>query len=112
MPQPLPENPYDSNTDAPLHDAYSQCVMMETVSDNNQESVMLARCLGYLMLELPGSEARGFVANEVVACEANFDKMATLSQLYIDHLIRLCEFCQCFAFNQQHAIDNSSLIRF
>jgi len=51
--------------------------------------VMLARCLGYLMLELPGSEARGFVANEVVACEANFDKMATLSQLYIDHLIRL-----------------------
>jgi hypothetical protein len=109
MPQPLPENPYDFN-EGPLHDAYSQCVMMETARDSTEENVMLARCLAYLMLELPGSEARELVANEIVACHSDFDDMAVLSHLYIDHLIRLCEFC--FAFNQQHAIDNSSLIHF
>lgn len=112
MPQPLTENPYDPNTEAPFHDAYSQCVMMETAGDRTEETVMLARCLAYLMLELPGSEAREIVANEVVACHSDFDDMAALSRLYMDHLIRLCEFkfCQCFAFNQP--IDNSSLIHF
>jgi hypothetical protein len=96
-PQPLPANPYNPNKEVPLHDAYSQCVMMET-NAGDEEALMLARCLGYLMLELPG-EANKVLANEVVACNANFELMATLSQLYIDHLIRLCE--SCFAFNHQ-----------
>ena len=104
LPQPLPVNPYHPYKEALLHDAYNQCVMMET-NAADEETLMLARCLGYLMLELPG-EANGTVANEVVACNANFEEMATLSHLYIDHLIRLCE--SCLAFNHQHA--NSSLI--
>jgi hypothetical protein len=105
-PQPLPANPYNPNKEAPLHDAYSQCVMMET-NTGDEEVLMLARCLGYLMLELPG-EANEVMANEVVACNDNFEEMATLSHLYIDHLIRLCE--SCFAFNHQHA--NSRLFYF
>ncbi|KXN89770.1 hypothetical protein AN958_05310 [Leucoagaricus sp. SymC.cos] len=51
-------------------------------------ALVLARCLGYLIRELP-AEANGVVANEVVACNADFEKMKSLSQLYIDHLIRL-----------------------
>jgi hypothetical protein len=102
-PQPLPANPYNPNKEAPLHDAYNQCVMMETnLNAGDEEALMLARCLGYLMLELPG-EANGTVANEVVSCNANFEEMATLSHLYIDHLIRPCESCFAFNLNHQHA---------
>jgi hypothetical protein len=74
---------------------------------NDGKAQMLVRCLGFLMLELP-HEARETVANKVVGCSADFEKMAELAQMYIDHLIRLCE--SYFAFNHQHAI--SSLIHF
>jgi hypothetical protein len=104
MPQPLPVNPYDPNTEAPLYEGYTQCVMMETDAGGNGKKLMLARCLGYLILELP-HDAGELVAIEIVACNANFYDMANLAHLYIDHLIRLCEFC--FAVNH-----HSSLIHF
>ena len=77
---------------------------MEAGAGNNADRQMLARCLGYLILQLP-QEAKGVVAGEIVTCYADFEKMADLAQFYIDHLIRLCE-----SFNHQHA--NSSLIHF
>jgi hypothetical protein len=104
MPQPLPVNPYNAITQISLHEAYRQCVMMETEAGGNGETLMLARCLGYLILELPG-ESNQVVAHEVVACNADFQEMAKLSHLYIDHLIRLCK--SCFSFNH-----HSSLIHF
>jgi hypothetical protein len=89
-PQSLPLNPYDPNTEAFLHDAFSQCMQMEADAGNDGYAQMLARCLGFLMLELP-HEASEIVANEILACYANFEKMADLAQMYINHLIRLCK---------------------
>ena len=106
-PQPLPLNQYDPNTQAFLHDAYNQCILMEAHADNDENTKMLACCLGFLMRELP-HKASELVANEIVGCYADFAKMADLAQLYINHLIRLCE--SYFASNHQHA--NSSLIHF
>ena len=104
MPQPLPANPYDPNAQAPLYEGYAQCAMMETEAGGNGKNLMLARCLGYLILELP-HDAGELVAFEVLDCSADFCKMKTLSHLYIDHLIRLCE--SSFVFNHY-----SSLIHF
>ena len=58
-------------------------------NNGNAHRQMLARCQGYLMLELP-QEAKKIVANETIVCYADFEKMADLAQMYIDHLIRLC----------------------
>ena len=105
-PQPLPLNPYNPNTEAPLYDAFNLCILMEADAGHNGNAhrQMFARCLGYLMLQLP-QKAKEIVANEIVVCYADFEKMAYLAQMYIDHLIRLCE-----SSNHQHA--NSSLIHF
>jgi hypothetical protein len=107
MPQPLPLNPYNHITEAPLHDAFGQCILMQADAGNDGNALMLARCLGFLMLELP-QNAKEIVANEIVLCYADFEKMADLAHIYINHLLRLCE--SYFAFNHQHA--NSSLIHF
>ena len=104
MPQPLPVNPYDFNAQGHLHAGNAQCVMMETEAGGNGKALMLARCLGYLILELP-HDAGGLVAIEVLGCAADFEKMAILSNIYIDHLIRLCK--SCFSFNH-----HSNLIHF
>ena len=49
MPQPLPVNAFDLNREARLYEGYTQCVMMETDAGGNRETLMLARCLGYLI---------------------------------------------------------------
>ena len=46
---------------------------MEAEAGNDVEAQMLARCLGYLITELP-REAGESVANEVVGCNADFEK--------------------------------------
>jgi hypothetical protein len=74
---------------------------MESEAGGNRETLMLARCLEYLILELP-HDAGELVAIEVVECRADIYDM---SHLYIDHMIRLCE--SCFAFDH-----HSSLIHF
>ena len=87
-PQPLPLNSHNPNTEALLYDAFNQCVLMEADASNNGNAhrQMFARCLGYLILQLP-QEAKGIVANEIVVCYADFDKIVDLAQIYIDHLI-------------------------
>ncbi|KXN92720.1 hypothetical protein AN958_05741 [Leucoagaricus sp. SymC.cos] len=99
--QPLPPNAYDPSTQAPFRDTYEQCLMMEAAAGADKVALVLAHCLGYLIRELP-AEANGVVANEVVACNADFEKMKSLSQLYIDHLIRLCE--SSFVLNRQRPL--------
>ena len=66
---------------------------MATSGDLDETRHMLARLLGYLMIELGkiSDEARDVVAHEVVACVADFEKMDILANLYINHLVRLCE---------------------
>ena len=91
-PRPLPNNPYNLKTHPHLHEAFSQCLEMSTAG-NDETRHMLACCLGYLIIEFSriSDEARDIVAHEVVACKANFEMMAELANIYIDHLIRLCE---------------------
>jgi hypothetical protein len=88
-PQPLPAT---RDTRAPHHAAYEQCLRMEADggADSDTDTQMLARCLGYLLRELP-HEAGGGVAQEIMDCGADFDKMKALARFYINHLIRLCE---------------------
>ncbi|KJA18783.1 hypothetical protein HYPSUDRAFT_69697 [Hypholoma sublateritium FD-334 SS-4] len=87
-PHPLPYNNYNPSTQAPLHDAYEECLMMEASVGTDKDALVFPRCLGYLILELP-HEAGEVVAHEVVDCHASFDRMRSLSLFYIDHLIRL-----------------------
>ena len=90
-PQPLPLNPYNPNTEAPLYGAFNQCNLMEADAGNDGNAQMLARYLGFLMLKLP-HEAKEIVSHEIDVCYADFEKMADLAQMYIvNHLIRLCE---------------------
>ena len=87
--------------------------MMEAEAGNDVEAQMLARCLGYLITELPreAGESVANEVNEVVGCNSDFQKMADLAHLYINYLIRLCE-SYYFAFNNQHHDVNSILINF
>ncbi|KAF8880118.1 hypothetical protein CPB84DRAFT_1735519 [Gymnopilus junonius] len=61
---------------------------MEASAGADQEALSLARCLGYLIRELP-SRAKVIVADEVLACNADDEGMKDLSQFYINHLIRV-----------------------
>jgi hypothetical protein len=45
----MPPQPCNLNTEAPLHGAFSQCMMMEADAGNDVEAQMLAHCLGYLI---------------------------------------------------------------
>jgi hypothetical protein len=92
-PQPLPVNINNMNRDnqAPFYDAYEQCPRMEadTDADSDPDTQMLARCLGYLLRELP-HDAGGVVAQEITDCGADVGKMQALSRFYINRLIRPC----------------------
>ena len=83
---------------------------MEAEAGYDVEAQMLARCLGYLITELPreAGESVANEVNEVVGSNSDFQKMADLAHLYINYIIRLCE--SYFAFNHQHV--NSILIQF
>ncbi|KAF9483353.1 hypothetical protein BDN70DRAFT_315060 [Pholiota conissans] len=89
-PQSLPLNTYEP----PIYEAYEQCLMMEANAGTDTDTLMLARCLGYLIRELP-NEARELLAQEIVECFANFDEMKSLSWLYVNHLIRLFRQSKC-----------------
>ena len=81
---------------------------MEAKAGNDVEAQMLARCLGYLITELPreAGESVANEVNEVVGCNSDFENMADLAHFFINYLIRLCE--SYFALNHQHV--NSILI--
>jgi hypothetical protein len=89
--QPLPPNPFHPENDVALHDAYQRCF------DNEKEATLAgntpliyARCLGYLLLELP-DEGRRVLAHEILEyVTQNSDNLDILGKLYVDHLIRLC----------------------
>jgi hypothetical protein len=88
--QPLPQNPLQLQKHPVLQDAYTQCLLSERGAHSAQE-LMYARCLGYFLLEMPGPNARHMVADEIFLCECDKGKMEQLAQLYINHVIRLCE---------------------
>jgi hypothetical protein len=91
--QPLPPNPYDQLTDMPSFDSYRQCLLheMEAIATNNKLRLIYARCLGYLISEAPTTSCRNVIVHEITECKADPNELDELADLYINHLLRLCE---------------------
>ena len=99
---PLPPNSFDQVQNAPSYDAYKCCLEKEIEAGNNPNLLMYARCLGYLLLEAPTTDAQDFLAHEIIECATHRTDMDMLAEFYISHLFRLCMlFCAiwCFPFS-------------
>ncbi|KIM43725.1 hypothetical protein M413DRAFT_387497 [Hebeloma cylindrosporum] len=90
MNQPLPPNPYSAVTNLEWHNAYSCCLDFQNETTSVAQ-ITRARVLGYLIIEAPIQEGRTYVCDEILRCNGNSDKLWELADLYITHLIRLCE---------------------
>jgi len=97
MPQPLPANPYNINTNPGEHDAYATCVAYEARAiaglhpvPSGVTSLVCARLLGYMMLCAPTDTGRENISNEVKSC-ANTEQLADMAKLYIKTFLRCCE---------------------
>lgn len=97
MPQPLPPNPYDINTQFCEHNAYATCLTYEAdalaglhPAAQGLQSVTLARVLGYLILYAPTELGRTNVSSEVTSCTTT-ENLADLAKLYATFFIRYCK---------------------
>ena len=96
--QPLLPNPYHQLDQVNYHEAYKHCLQCEAEAGTTVTRLMFARCLGYLILEAPTSAGRDMISDEILECKCNRDDMETLAQLYIHHLLRLCELTVLYSF--------------
>jgi hypothetical protein len=87
---PLPQNPFDQANDTPSHDAYQSCLQNEIAAGNDENRLMYARCLGYLLIESPSENARDFIAHQIIDCIIQESSLDLLAAFYINHLFRLC----------------------
>lgn len=95
--QPLPPNPFTQSNEGLFYNAYKCCLDMEHDHSNPDDLYLVhARCLGYLITELPPN-GRKAVADEINLCCKKDEDLKNLSEYYIDSLIRLCE--PSFLFN-------------
>lgn len=88
--EPLPQNPFHLHDQLDLHAAYDQCLASEHEAESEQ-ALIYARCLGYLLIELPMTRGQRMVAEDIILCNGNKDAMNCLAELYINHIIHLCE---------------------
>jgi hypothetical protein len=88
--QPLPLNPFHPGNLPDLHHAYNQCLTSESEAESEEE-VMYARCLGYLLIEVPTSRGKHMIAEDITLCNGDAKGMGRLAKLYINHIIRLCK---------------------
>ena len=85
--QPLPPNTFQ---EAPLRDAYEYCLENESqIEAGDTTTLAHARCLGYLLRELP-ADGPNVLAHEILGCVERGSDMNELGKFYMDHLIRLC----------------------
>jgi hypothetical protein len=89
--QPLPPNRFHPVNEAPFYDAYDYCLGNESETEARGDTTALAdaRCLGYLLCELP-TKGQNVVANKILECVSQGSDMNELGKFYVDHLIRLC----------------------
>jgi len=88
--QPLPPNTFHPVNETPFYDAYQCCLENESQTEARSTTKLLyARCLGYLLRELP-TDGRNVVAHEILECVSQGSDMNELGKFYVDHLIRLC----------------------
>ena len=96
--QPLLPNPYHQLDQVNYHEAYNRCLQSEAKAGATVNRLMFARCLGYLILEAPTSAGRDMISDDILECKGNRDDMEALAQLYINHLLRLCELTFLYSF--------------
>jgi len=96
--RPLLPNPYHQLDQVNYHEAYNHCLQSEAEAGATVTRLMFARCLGYLILEAPTSAGRDMILDEILDCKGNRDDMEALAQLYIHHLLRLCESIALYSF--------------
>jgi len=89
--QPLLPNPYHQLDQVNYHEAYNHCLQSKAEAGTTVTRLMFARCIGYLILEAPTSAGRDIISDEILECKGNRDDMEALAQLYIHHLLCLCE---------------------
>ncbi|KAF9220130.1 hypothetical protein BS17DRAFT_787934, partial [Gyrodon lividus] len=75
---------------ATISGAYPIILQFEKSAKHHKDHRLLiyARILGYLILEGPSDYARVAVAQEVISCEGDEEKLAACGKLYCDHYIR------------------------
>jgi hypothetical protein len=54
-------------------------------------ALVCARILGYLIIHAPSVAGRYLVANEVISCNYDVERLAALGRMYYLHYIRVCE---------------------
>lgn len=101
LPQPL----IPPGTD--LHDAYQSCKWLEQKttwgiiandldligsesSDSRMSPTNAARVLGHALLLAPSQSGREALARDIVACNGEEEWLATVADLYVHGLIRVC----------------------
>ena len=88
--QPLPPNTFHPDNETSSYDAYELCLENESRIDARDTTKLVhARCLGYLLRELP-TDGRKVVAHEILQCVIRGSDMSELGKFYVERLIRLC----------------------
>ena len=89
--QPLPLNTFHPVKETPFYEAYECCIGNESETQARGDTTALAdaRCLGYLLRELP-TKGQDVVAKEILESVSQGSDMNELGKFYVDHLIRLC----------------------
>jgi hypothetical protein len=88
QPQPLPTNPFA--TGSLLYQGYHRCLLSEAVAGTDETRLMYARVLGYLIVHIRTEQGRDYIAQDVMDCYPDSEKMDKLALLYLNHLFRLC----------------------
>ncbi|KAF8268184.1 hypothetical protein EI94DRAFT_1700463 [Lactarius quietus] len=96
---PLGPNPYNAETHPLWNSAYDQCLQLQVSNPRlatNEQVVeapcmdsIHARCLGYMLIEAIDDASRDYIAEDIVICMNNDDKLNDLAKFYVDHIFRL-----------------------
>jgi hypothetical protein len=66
----------------------------------NEERLMYARCLDYLILEATSNEGPDLIPAKITHIMANAGRLNDMTKLDIDHLFRVRELTSCKFFKQ------------
>ena len=102
--RPLPPNPFHKDLHALFRAAYDQCLKHEEAAQLSKDGattkeqqekyakgVVYGRCLGYFLTETPETNGKHMVADEITGCGGSREKMNQLAELYLNHIVRLCQ---------------------
>jgi hypothetical protein len=105
-PQPLPSNPFA--TGSLLYQGYHLCLLSEAAAGTDETRLMYARVLGYLIVHIHTGQGKATIAQEVMDCYPDGEKMDKLALVYLNHLFRLCTWTFLNIYNSAHFLPGSS----